>query len=154
MLLAAQHSPDSENHVGSYYRARYYDPSVGRFLSEDPLEFGGKSATFYEYAYNDAPDFVDPSGTQSGDPCVRNPELCGQQVLPLYDPPTWTIPPPRPHQLHPVRRLVGIYQVLTEALAPTILLLLSRPHRRLIQRLGRVSMIPTKNAAPSNLQGG
>jgi len=25
----------------SYYRARYYDPAAGRFLSEDPVEFQG-----------------------------------------------------------------------------------------------------------------
>ena len=25
----------------SYYRARYYDPTAGRFLSEDPIEFVG-----------------------------------------------------------------------------------------------------------------
>jgi RHS repeat-associated protein len=24
-----------------YYRARYYDPRVGRFISEDPIEFAG-----------------------------------------------------------------------------------------------------------------
>jgi RHS repeat-associated protein len=29
-----------------YYRARYYDSSAGRFLSEDPLEFGA-SENFY-----------------------------------------------------------------------------------------------------------
>jgi len=31
--------PDSES--GLYYRARYYDPAVGRFPSEDPLRFDG-----------------------------------------------------------------------------------------------------------------
>ena len=24
-----------------YYRVRYYDPKIGRFLSEDPIGFGG-----------------------------------------------------------------------------------------------------------------
>jgi RHS repeat-associated protein len=24
-----------------FYRARYYDPKVGRFLTEDPIKFGG-----------------------------------------------------------------------------------------------------------------
>jgi hypothetical protein len=28
----------------SYYRARYYDPTAGRFLSEDPIRFRGRSA--------------------------------------------------------------------------------------------------------------
>jgi len=63
MLLAAQHSPDSENHVGSYYRARYYDPTSGRFLSEDPVEFEG-GFNFYPYVSDDPEDWRDPDGTQ------------------------------------------------------------------------------------------
>jgi RHS repeat-associated protein len=44
-----------------YYRARYYDPSLGRFTSEDPLEFeGGKN--FYAYTHNAPLTFVDPFG--------------------------------------------------------------------------------------------
>jgi RHS repeat-associated protein len=45
-----------------YYRARYYDSSAGRFLSEDALEFGGKNVNFYQYAVNNPTRFVDPSG--------------------------------------------------------------------------------------------
>jgi RHS repeat-associated protein len=25
----------------AYYRARYYDPTIGRFISEDPIAFSG-----------------------------------------------------------------------------------------------------------------
>ena len=32
-----------------YYRARYYDPSAGRFLSEDPIEHSGGN-NFCAYA--------------------------------------------------------------------------------------------------------
>jgi RHS repeat-associated protein len=35
-----------------YYRARYYDPSTGRFLSEDPIGFEGDT-NFYRYVFND-----------------------------------------------------------------------------------------------------
>ena len=49
-----------------YYRARYYDPSVGRFLSEDPIGFGG-GEDFYGYVYNDPAYFSDPAGLQPGD---------------------------------------------------------------------------------------
>ncbi|HYS02725.1 MAG TPA: RHS repeat-associated core domain-containing protein [Candidatus Eisenbacteria bacterium] len=41
-----------------YYRARYYDPNSGRFLSEDPI----RHLNPYPYAANDPVDFNDPSG--------------------------------------------------------------------------------------------
>ena len=47
-----------------YYRARYYDPALGRFLSEDPLEFNAGSLNLYSYAGNDPVDYTDPSGAQ------------------------------------------------------------------------------------------
>ena len=37
----------------SYYRAGYYDPSDGRFLSEDPLKTGGDDVDFYRYSSNE-----------------------------------------------------------------------------------------------------
>jgi RHS repeat-associated protein len=45
----------------SYYRARYYDPSVGRFLNEDRTEFEG-GINFYAYALNHPSNLVDPRG--------------------------------------------------------------------------------------------
>src|SRR5262249_6225484 len=30
-----------------YYRARYYDPTTARFLSEDPVSFAGGGTSFY-----------------------------------------------------------------------------------------------------------
>ena|SRR5215469_1902567 len=45
-----------------YYRARYYDPSAGRFLGEDPIRFVGSGFNFYAYAGNAAANFIDPSG--------------------------------------------------------------------------------------------
>lgn len=44
-----------------YLRARYQDPSSGRFLNEDPTEFGG-GINFYAYVENEPIGFTDPSG--------------------------------------------------------------------------------------------
>jgi RHS repeat-associated protein len=44
-----------------YYRARYYDQTTGRFVSEDPIGFrAGKN--FYRYVRNSAINRSDPSG--------------------------------------------------------------------------------------------
>jgi RHS repeat-associated protein len=44
-----------------YYRARYYDPTPGRFISEDPISFGG-GTNFYTYVKNASPNYRDPYG--------------------------------------------------------------------------------------------
>lgn len=45
-----------------YYRSRYYDPSVGRFASEDPTGFRGGDINFYVYARQNPILLRDPSG--------------------------------------------------------------------------------------------
>jgi hypothetical protein len=51
-----------------FYRARYYDPKVGRFISEDPIGFEGvvltfpQTLNFYAYNFNNPINFTDPSG--------------------------------------------------------------------------------------------
>lgn len=51
-----------------YYRARYFDPGSGRFISEDPIRFGGDGGpNFYAYVNNDPTDFVDPLGLKCCD---------------------------------------------------------------------------------------
>ncbi len=45
-----------------YYRARYYDPSSGRFLSEDPIRFSGMDLNLYRYVWSDALNLRDPFG--------------------------------------------------------------------------------------------
>lgn len=55
---------DSESHL-YYYRARYYDPSLGRFISADPIGFGGGDANLYRYVFNNALILKDPTGLSS-----------------------------------------------------------------------------------------
>jgi uncharacterized protein RhaS with RHS repeats len=47
-----------------YYRARYYDPASGRFLSEDPIRFNG-GIDFYSYADGGPTNAIDPFGTNA-----------------------------------------------------------------------------------------
>jgi RHS repeat-associated protein len=51
---------DSESGV-YFYRARYYDPVIGRFLREDPRKFKG-GIDFYAYVSNQPLNLVDPYG--------------------------------------------------------------------------------------------
>ena len=52
--------------------ARYYDPKVGRFLSEDPIEFAGGDTNLYRYVKTSPVRFNDPSGNGpiSGSACA------------------------------------------------------------------------------------
>ena len=50
-----------------YYRARYYDPKNGRFLSEDRMGFDA-GANFYTYVDSDPNDFADPFGNTQQKP--------------------------------------------------------------------------------------
>jgi RHS repeat-associated protein len=43
------------------YRSRYYAPQLGRFISEDPIRFGGGN-DFYAYVGNSPVNWVDPQG--------------------------------------------------------------------------------------------
>ena len=70
---------DSETSL-YYYRARYYDQSTGRFLSEDPSVFEG-GTNFYPYVASNPVNYLDPVGLQkrrtrtkpapSVDPCPK-----------------------------------------------------------------------------------
>ena len=48
---------------GFYYmKARYYDPAVGRFISEDPIGFEGGDVNLMAYVGNNPVTGIDPSG--------------------------------------------------------------------------------------------
>jgi len=45
-----------------YYRARWYDPRIGRFISEDPIGFAAGDTNLSRYVGNSTHNAVDPSG--------------------------------------------------------------------------------------------
>jgi RHS repeat-associated protein len=64
--------------AGMYYcQARWYDPSTGRYMSEDPTGFSAGDANLYRYVFNDPTNLVDPTGEvyapSSGAPFPGNP---------------------------------------------------------------------------------
>ena len=46
-----------------HYRARQYSPVFQRFVSEDPLRFGGRQINLYSYVRNSPTRYTDPRGT-------------------------------------------------------------------------------------------
>lgn len=75
-----------------YYRARYYDPKIGRFISEDPIGFNG-GINYYAYAANNPASWSDPSGLK-----VTNNSDCTIFVKPEE---TGDAIPLGPGQVHP-----------------------------------------------------
>ena len=45
-----------------YYRARWYDPMAGRFISEDPIGFNGGDVNLQRYVNNSSINWIDPTG--------------------------------------------------------------------------------------------
>jgi len=56
-----------------FYRARYYNPQLQRFISEDPAGFGSGDTNLYSYVGNRPLDYNDPSG--------KNPAVVAIPVL-------------------------------------------------------------------------
>jgi RHS repeat-associated protein len=54
---------ESDSETGLYYyRARYYNPQLQRFISEDPLGFAGGDVNLYAYVNGNPIGFRDPFG--------------------------------------------------------------------------------------------
>ncbi|HEX8265940.1 MAG TPA: RHS repeat-associated core domain-containing protein, partial [Pyrinomonadaceae bacterium] len=57
-----------DNYSGLYYyRARWYDSQLGRFISEDPIGFAGGDINLYGYVKNNPIRFTDPFGLDDAD---------------------------------------------------------------------------------------
>jgi RHS repeat-associated protein len=63
-----------------YYRARYYDAVLGRFLQKDPIERKEKP-NLYPYVENNPINYVDPTGKWGLKPCCKEgPKLWGHYL--------------------------------------------------------------------------
>jgi RHS repeat-associated protein len=65
-------APAETERANNYYRARYYDPKIGRFISEDPIGFRG-GINFYAYVENNPTNWIDPWGRLRNPPSNRVP---------------------------------------------------------------------------------
>ena len=72
--------------------ARYYDPQIQRFLSEDPIGFRSGDTNFYRYVWNLPNNYRDPEG-KFGLPGAIAGAVTGA-VMSFYNPctGTWSVP--------------------------------------------------------------
>jgi RHS repeat-associated protein len=56
---------------------RWYDPRIGRWLSEDPIGFDAGDANLYRYVGNSPPNATDPTGERTLKPYETLPALGG-----------------------------------------------------------------------------
>ncbi len=56
-------------------RARFYDPNLGRFVSEDPIGFGGGDVNLFGYVRNKPLIFRDSRGLYPGEEVLNDPNI-------------------------------------------------------------------------------
>jgi RHS repeat-associated protein len=81
---------ENDNNGLYFYRARYYDPVLKRFISEDPIGLAGGD-NFFAYVNGNPISLTDPTGLQA--------YMCGAAGLPAWCPPPPPPPPPPPKYL-------------------------------------------------------
>jgi RHS repeat-associated protein len=66
-----------------YYKARFYDPRLGRFMQTDPIGYGG-GMNGYAYVKGDPVNVTDPLGLGEGGECSDG--TCGDISVTVYAP--------------------------------------------------------------------
>jgi RHS repeat-associated protein len=79
-----------------YYRARYYNPTLQRFISEDPIDSLSADLNLYAYASNDPVNRIDPTGEWSLQKFLDIIRLLLQLSGPARGPQPPVIPPKPP----------------------------------------------------------
>jgi RHS repeat-associated protein len=79
-----------------YYRARYFDPRLQRFIAEDPIGFESGSYNLHEYVANDPQNRTDPLGLQAFPVPAPVPTPVPAPWLPGLFQPRDLLPPPDP----------------------------------------------------------
>jgi RHS repeat-associated protein len=64
----------NDTSTGLYFdKARYYDPTAGRFISRDPISFEGGDSDLYRFVEDQPTNLVDSSGLYYDEPQSENP---------------------------------------------------------------------------------
>jgi RHS repeat-associated protein len=66
-------------------RARYYDPTVGRFINPDPLGMSGSGINLYRYVEDSPMNATDPNGTREYNPLETVPKGECEAEKKLYE---------------------------------------------------------------------
>ena len=88
LFTGRRYDPETDNY---YYRARYYDPNMGRFLEIDPVGYID-SMNLYTYVLNNPIILIDPMGLGVGGyPIWVPPPRAGKRCCKEWSEPSWKL---------------------------------------------------------------
>ena len=134
-----------------YYRARYYSPEMGRFISEDPIGLAG-GINMYAYVGNQPVNFRDPLGLVSNDQIFIHHDPYGP-----YGPDYGPFPPAQPVDPLLNRIFYEVPVVIVKHAAEFLIGLAIRSHIAIINATvprpaEGASLPPTGSITPQNTQ--
>ncbi len=89
-----------------YYRARWYDAGIGRFISEDPIGFAAGDENLSRYVGNSSPNAEDPSGLMQDEPTIYTP-MDPEEIFRTYALPDFLQDPLNPPTTNKILQYVG-----------------------------------------------